>query len=120
MIQFDMHRRGEGLSMRLAPAWGEASSGVQQLWDRGMTDRLGTGLTPARGRLDAEIEYGLADFGGTPYGRLYVLDGGDRAFGTGVRYGISRVMNVRLEATRRESLLNGARHGVTLRGQLKF
>ena len=120
MIQFDMHRRGEGLSMRLAPAWGEASSGVQQLWDRGMTDRMGTGLTPASGRLDAEVEYGLAEFGGTPYGRLYVLDGGDRAFGTGVRYEISRVMNMRLEATRRESLLNGARHGLTLRGQLKF
>lgn len=120
MIQFDMHRRGEGLSMRLAPALGEASSGVQQLWDRGMTDRMGTGLTPARGRLDAEVEYGLPDFGGTPYGRLYVLDGGDRAFGTGVRYEISRVMNMRIEATRRESVLNGARHGVTLRGQLKF
>lgn len=120
MIQFDMHRRGEGLSMRLAPAWGEASSGVQQLWDRGVTDRMGTGLTPARGRLDAEVEYGLPDFGGTPYGRLYMLDGGDRAFGTGVRYEISRVMNMRLEATRRESVLNGARHGLTLRGQLKF
>lgn len=120
MIQFDMHRRGEGLSMRLAPAWGEASSGVQQLWDRGMTDRMGTGLTPARARLDAEAEYGLPGFGGTPYGRLYVLDGGDRAFGTGVRYEVSRVMNMRLEATRRESALNGARHGLTLRGQLKF
>jgi len=120
MIQLDMHRRGEGLSMRLAPSWGEASSGVQQLWDRGVTDRMGTGLTPARGRLDAEVEYGLPDFGGTPYGRLYVLDGGDRAFGTGVRYEVSRVMNMRLEATRRESVLKGARHGLTLRGQLKF
>lgn len=120
MIQFDMHRRGEGLSMRLAPAWGEASSGVQQLWDRGVTDRMGTGLRPARARLDAEVEYGLVDFGGTPYGRLYMLDGGDRAFGTGVRYEISRVMNMRLEATRRESVLNGARHGLTLRGRLKF
>jgi len=93
---------------------------VQQLWDRGVTDRMGTGLTPARGRLDAEVEYGLPDFGGTPYGRLYVLDGGDRAFGTGVRYEVSRVMNMRLEATRRESVLKGARHGLTLRGQLKF
>ncbi len=119
MVQFDMHRRGDGFSMRLAPAWGDASSGVQQLWDRGVTDRLGTGAL-ARARMDAEVEYGLPDFGGTPYGRLYLLDGGDRAFGTGVRYEISRVMNMRLEATRRESVLNGARHGLTLRGQLKF
>ena len=42
------------------------------------------------------------------------------AFGTGVRYEVSRVMNMRLEATRRESVLNGARHGLTLRGRLKF
>ena len=120
LVQFDMHRRGEGLSMRLAPAWGEASSGVQQLWDRGVTDRLGTGAALARARIDAEVEYGLPDFGGTPYGRVYLLDGGDRAFGTGVRYEISRAMNLRIEGTRRESVLNGARHGLTLRGQLRF
>ena len=120
LVQFDMHRRGEGLSMRLAPAWGEASSGVQQLWDRGVTDRLGTGAALARARIDAEVEYGLRDFGGTPYGRVYLLDGGDRAFGTGVRYEISRAMNLRFEGTRRESVLNGARHGLTLRGQLRF
>ncbi len=120
LVQFDMHRRGEGLSMRLAPAWGEASSGVQQLWDRGVTDRLGTGAALARARLDAEVEYGLPDFGGTPYGRVYLLDGGDRAFGTGMRYEISRAMNLRIEGTRRESVLNGARHGLTLRGQLRF
>ena len=106
--------------MRLAPAWGEASSGVQQLWDRGVTDRLGTGAALARARIDAEVEYGLPDFGGTPYGRVYLLDGGDRAFGTGVRYEISRAMNLRIEGTRRESVLNGARHGLTLRGQLRF
>ena len=120
LVQFDMHRRGEGLSMRLAPAWGEASSGVQQLWDRGVTDRLGTGAALARARIDAEVEYGLRDFGGTPYGRVYLLDGGDRAFGTGMRYEISRAMNLRIEGTRRESVLNGARHGLTLRGQLRF
>ena len=120
MIQFDMHRRGEGLSMRLAPVWGEAASGVRQLWDHGVTDRIGVGRTPARTRLDAELEYGLAGFGGTPYGRMYLADDGDRAFGTGVRYEIGRMLNVRIEGTRRESALNASRHGLMLRGQVKF
>ena len=120
MIQFDMHRRGEGLSMRLAPVWGEAASGVRQLWDHGVTDRTGTGRTPGKARLDAEVEYGLAGFGGTPYGRVYLVDGGQRAFGTGVRYEVSRMLNVRIEGTRRESAINPSRHGLTLRGQVKF
>ena len=120
MIQFDMHRRGEGLSMRLAPVWGEAASGVRQLWDHGVTDRIGTGRTPGKARLDAEVEYGLAGFGGTPYGRVYLVDGGQRAFGTGVRYEVSRMLNVRIEGTRRESAINPSRHGLTLRGQVKF
>ncbi len=120
MIQFDMHRRGEGLSMRLAPVWGEAASGVRQLWDHGVTDRIGTGRTPGKARLDAEVEYGLAGFGGTPYGRVYLVDGGQRAFGTGVRYEINRMLNVRIEGTRRESAINPSRHGLTLRGQVKF
>ena len=120
MIQFDMHRRGEGLSMRLAPVWGEAASGVRQLWDHGVTDRIGVGRTPARTRVDAEVEYGLAGFGGTPYGRMYLADDGHRAFGTGVRYEIGRMLNVRIEGTRRESALNASRHGLMLRGQVKF
>ena len=120
MVQFDMHRRGEGLSMRLAPVWGEAASGVGQLWDRRVTDRIATGRTPARARLDAEVEYGLTGFGGTPYGRLYLVDGGERAFGTGVRYEINRTVNVRIEGTRRESTVNPSHHGLTLRGQIKF
>lgn len=120
MVQFDMHRRGEGLSMRLAPVWGEAASGVRQLWDSGVTDRIGTGRTPGKARLDAEVEYGLAGFGGTPYGRVYLVDGGQRAFGTGVRYEINRALNVRIEGTRRESAINPSRHGLTLRGQVKF
>ncbi len=120
MIQFDMHRRGEGLSMRLAPVWGEAASGVRQLWDHGVTDRIGVGRTPARTRVDAEVEYGLAGFGGTPYGRMYLADDGHRAFGTGVRYEIGRMLNVRIEGMRRESALNASRHGLMLRGQVKF
>ncbi len=120
LVQIDSHGRGEGLSVRLVPAWGDASSGVQALWDRGVSAMQPGGFTPARGQLNAEVEYGLPRFAGTPYGRFYIVDGGDRAFGSGLRYEITRVLDLRVEGTRRQSALSSARHGLTMRGQWKF
>ena len=120
MIQFDSRGRGRGLSVRLAPEWGEAASGVQTLWDQGVNGLPAGGFDPARGRLNAEVEYGLARFAGTPYARLHVVDGGGRAVGSGVRYEITRVLDLRLEGTRRESALAPAKHGLTVRGHWKF
>ena len=56
---------GRGLSFRLAPTWGVASSGVDRLWSA----RDAQGLAPdgtfePERRLDAELGYGLAAFGG--------------------------------------------------------
>ena len=120
VIQIDPNHSGAGLSVRLTPEWGDGSSGVQQLWDRGASGLPGVDLTPPRGQLNAELEYGLPAFNGTPYGRFYIVEGGGRAFGSGVRYEITRVMDLRLEGTRHESTVGPARHGFTMRGQLKF
>ena len=118
MIQFDS--QGRGLSVRLVPEWGETGSGVQALWDRGVSGLPGGGFDPARGRLNAEAEYGLPRFAGTPYARLYVVDGGDRAFGSGMRYEITRVLDLRLEGTRTQSAVAPAKHGLTIRGHWTF
>ena len=120
LIQIDSHGRGEGLSVRLVPAWGDASSGVQALWDRGVSAMQPGDFTPARGQLNAEVDYGLPRFAGTPYGRFYITEGGDRAFGSGLRYEITRVLDLRVEGTRRENAISAARHGLTMRGQWKF
>ena len=119
-IQFDAHGRGRGLSVRLVPEWGEAGSGVRALWDRGVSGLPEGGFVPTRGRLHAEVEYGLPRFAGTPYARLHVVDGGARAFGSGGRYEITRVLDLRLEGTRAQSALAPAKHGLTVRGHWKF
>ena len=119
-IQFDSHGGGRGLSVRLAPEWGEAGSGVQALWDQGVSGLPEGGFTPTSGRLHAEAEYGLPRFGGTPYARLYVVDGGTRAFGSGMRYEITRVLDLRLEGTRVQGALAPAKHGLTVRGHWTF
>ena len=120
LIQIDLHGGGEGLSVRLVPEWGEASSGVQMLWDQGVGGLPGGGLTPARGRLNAEAEYGLRSFAGTPYARFYAVDGGDLTFGSGLRYKINRLLDLRVEGTRRQGTLAPAKHGLTMRGHWKF
>ncbi len=119
-IQFDSHGGGRGLSVRLAPEWGEAGSGVQALWDQGVSGLPDGGFAPASGRLHAEAEYGLPRFAGTPYARVYVVDGGARAFGSGMRYEITRVLDLRLEGTRVQRALAPAKHGLTVRGHWTF
>lgn len=119
LIQIDP-QAGKGLSMKLVPAWGETASGVQELWERGLSGRRDAVAGMQRGRLNAEVEYGLAEFHGTPYSRIHLVDGGTRAFGTGMRYEVSQVLGLRIEGTRALSADAPARHGLALRGHWKF
>ena len=119
LIQIDPQAR-PGLSMKLVPTWGEPASGVQALWERGASEKRDAALDMRKGRLNAEVEYGLRGFHGTPYGRAYLVDGGTRAFGTGMRYEVSGGLGLRIEGTRTQSVDAPARHGLALRGHWKF
>ena len=120
LIQIDPQAVTRGFSVRIAPAWGQSASGVQELWERGVGDRSDAGQALSRGRVNTRVEYGLGDFGGTPYGRFYLADGGARAFGTGMRYSVTRVLDLRLEGTRTEGAAGPARHGLAMRGRWVF
>ena len=79
-LMFDPATRGQGLSIRLAPSYGDHMSGVNQLWERGVHDAVGghnLGMGP---NVDGEVAYGIAGFHGTPYSGFYVGQGGTRAF----------------------------------------
>ena len=119
LIQIDP-QAGMGLSMKLVPAWGETASGVQELWERGLSGRRDAAAGMQRGRLNAEVEYGLARFHGTPYSRIYLVDGGTRAFGTGMRYEVSGGLGLCIEGTRTQSVDAPAQHGLALRGNWRF
>jgi len=120
MLMFDPAARGEGLSIRVAPSYGDHMSGVNQLWERGVHDAVG-GHGPGMGpNVDGEVAYGIAGFQGTPYSGFYLAESGMRAFSSGVRYDLGADVGLRLEGTRRESGLGGARHTVGVRGRIKF
>ena len=120
MLMFDPAARGQGLQVRVAPSYGDHTSGVNQLWERGVSDAVGghgLGMGP---NVDGEVAYGIAGFQGTPYSGFYLGESGVRAFSSGVRYDLGSGVGLRLEGTRRESGLGAAQHTVGVRGRLRF
>ena len=120
MLQFDPAVRGQGLSIRVAPSYGDHRSGVNQLWERGVSDAVG-GHHPGMGaNVDGEVAYGIVGFQGTPYSGFYLGESGMRALSSGVRYDLGAGVGLRLEGTRRESGPGGAQHSVGVRGRIKL
>ena len=120
ILQLDPGVRGQGLSIRMAPTYGDAASGVNQLWERGVSGAVRDRDWNAGANVDAEVAYGLAGFHGTPYGGFRLSENGMRAFSSGLRYDLGSGLGLRLEGTRREGALGGAEHSVGIRGRLRF
>ena len=120
MILFDPAARGQGLSIRLAPSYGDAASGVNQLWERGVSGAVRDHDMGPAANLDGEVAYGVAGFQGTPYSGFYLAESGARAFSSGLRYNLGSGLGLRIEGTRRESALGAAEHSVGIRGRLRF
>ena len=120
ILQIAPDFRGEGLSVRVAPTWGEMMGGPQELWERGVADVGRAGAERPGGRLDAEVAYGLRGFAGTPYGGLLLADRGGRAYSGGLRYDLGMGLGLRFEATRRETSFGPPEHTIGVRGGLRF
>ncbi len=120
MIQFDPATRGQGLSIRVAPSYGDAASGVNRLWDQGVSSAVQDRNLTMGPNLDTEVAYGLAGFRGTPYSGFRLAENGARAFSSGLRYGLGSGLGVRIEGTRREGAFGAAQHAVGVRGRLRF
>ena len=120
MLMFDPATRGQGLQVRVAPAYGDHRSGVNQLWERGVSDAVGGHDLGMGANVDGEVAYGIAGFQGTPYSGFYLGESGMRAFSSGVRYDLGAGVGLRLEGTRRESAFAGAQHTVGIRGRVRF
>ena len=129
-VRLDPAERGRGLSFSLAPVWGAASSGVDQLWSA----RDARGLAPgtafeATQSLQGEVGYGLGLLGdrftGTPNLGVGLSDSARE-----VRIGWRLIsvlpddpgFELSLDATRSEAADGSAPpvHGVTLSGTIRW
>jgi hypothetical protein len=120
MLMFDPATRGQGLSIRMAPSYGDHRSGVSRLWERGVYNAMG-GHDPDMGaNVDGEVAYGIVGFQGTPYSGFHLAESGMRALSSGVRYDLGAGAGLRLEGVRRDSGLGGVRHSLGIRGRIKL
>ena len=104
-IIIDPGAAGRGLSLSIAPTWGNAASAAARLWSA----RDAGGLVraddfEAKSRVEAELGYGVGAPHGpglvTPYAGLTLSDGAPRALRTGVRWNASQSATMSLEASR--------------------
>ena len=117
---------GRGLSLRVAPSWGAASSSVERLWSGDDTARLGQSPEyDDAAALQAELGYGVrAPFGWgvvTPYTGLTLSGEGRRTWRAGGRWKAAPAFGVTLEGSRDEEGGDEApENAVMLRGSLRW
>ena len=125
-VRVDPSASGRGLSLTLAPAWGDAASAVERLWS--LRDPGGLAANAdfePRARLDAELGYGLRGPRGvgvaTPWAGLGLAREEARAWRAGARWKLAPRFTLGLEATRHEpSTDDPPEHRLMLRGALRW
>ena len=125
-IRVDPGAAGRGLSLSIAPTWGNAASAAARLWSA----RDAGGLVraddfEAKSRLEAELGYGVGAPHGpglvTPYAGLTLSDGARRALRTGVRWNASQSATMSLEASREgQGSGEAPTNALTLRAQARW
>ena len=116
---------GRGLSLSVAPGWGEAGSGMSRLWEEGLAGRGGLGEEDSGAGVKAEMGYGVGAFGGfgvaTPYTRFEQAREGRRyGFGWRLDRRPGEAFALDLEAWRRERDTERPDHGLNLDLRLKW
>ena len=124
-VRVDPGVAGQGAYLTVAPVWGQAASGVDQLWGNaaGMPQVVGNTAMPAAGwrphRLAVDLGYGLALADGrgflTPYGGLALAGPGSSRYRLGSRLALSSSLAVNVEAERAEQPGQATAHGVSVR-----
>ena len=124
-VRLEPEAGGRGLSLSVAPGWGEAGGGASRLWEEGMAGR-GEGAEARSGAVvEAELGYGVGAFGGfgvaTPYTRLGVAQE-ERRYGIGWRLDRwpGEAFALDLEGWRRERDTARPEHGVGLELRLRW
>ena len=122
LLRYAPGRSGRGPSVSLGPSWGDTASGVQRLWERGVTDP--TLYEVPGSHLDAQFGYGFTAFRGrgllTPYARLSLTHDAARGYRLGSRLALGPSASVSIEAQRRQYPAAPINHALLVLGTLQF
>ena len=124
LVRLDPGAAGLGLSLSVQPAWGQTASGVQRLWETGVTG----GAAPANqaaGRVNARVAYGIGTtWGGqgvlTPYTDVSLSGEGSRRLSLGGQFNIGPSVRMSLEGAHSRPARGLTNHGVMLRSDLNW
>ena len=116
---------GRGLTLSIAPAWGQTGSAAERLWSAHDARALGADSefeADSRLELDAGYGFGLPGNRGvlTPYAGLTLGDAGNRTVRTGTRWQFNPDNVVSVEASRQASDAGEADNQLKLRAALRF
>ena len=116
---------GRGLTLSIAPAWGQTGSAAERLWSAQKPSALGSDSefeAESRLEMDAGYGFGLAHGRGvlTPYAGFTLGDAGNRTVRTGARWQLNPDTVLGLEATRQASGAGEADNELMLRIALRF
>ena len=125
LVRLDPGAAGLGLALTVQPAWGQTGSGVQRLWETGMTQ----GAAPANqaaGRVNARLAYGLGTttWGSqgvlTPYTDVSLAGEGSRRLSLGGQFTLGPSVRMSLEGVENRPVRGFTNHGIMLRGDLNW
>ena len=124
LVRLDPGAAGLGLALTVQPAWGQTGSGVQRLWETGMT-RGAAPANQAGGRMNARLAYGLGtpwDGQGvlTPYTDVSLSGEGSRRLSLGGQFTIGPSVRMSLEGVHSRPVRGLTNHGIMLRGDLNW
>ena len=109
----------QGLSLTLTPAYGNATSGVQNLWNKGVPTATDSDLNA---RMSVEVGYGFAGFADgllTPYSEL-TLGEESKTYRMGLRWHLGKTFTLNLTNERLEKDDAVADDVYFLEGEVKF
>ena len=124
LVKFDPGELGRGLSLSIRPKWGQAASGVQQLWDNGLT--VGVADSSNTAQVDTRVAYGIAanTWAGkgmlTPYTDLLLLQGGSHRLSFGSSLDIGSSIQMGLEGVFNRSTWGEVTQSIQLRTDMRF
>ena len=125
-LRLDPGAAGRGASLDLRSTWGAVASGIDGLWSQQTTAGLARGGMESNRAMQFEtrLGYGLEVPGGrnllTPYGGLTLAGPNSRVYRLGGVFRRGELLELSLDAERRENLGALPDHGVMLRGSMPW
>ena len=110
----------QGLSLTLTPAYGNATSGVQNLWNKGVP--AADSDSDLNARMSVEVGYGFAGVGDgllTPYSEM-TFDDNNKTYRMGMRWNLGKTFTLNLANERLEKDNAVAEDVYLLEGDVKF